>query len=110
MIFFSIRTSPGTGPLDLGRNKKLRSTYHGSSGQQKIRPPEERSADTNSAVAGNQRTPWLKKLTSRFSTRYALFVYRIIIYLQYYKILYGICVWHTSANSNVKKNRKYCPF
>ncbi|XP_057315201.1 serine/threonine-protein kinase MARK2-like isoform X3 [Hydractinia symbiolongicarpus] len=61
-------TAPG-GPLDLGgRNNKLRSTYHASSGQKKIRVPEERSIDTNSASASN-RTPWLSKLKNRFSTR-----------------------------------------
>ncbi|XP_066919893.1 serine/threonine-protein kinase MARK2-like isoform X5 [Clytia hemisphaerica] len=64
-------TAPGTGPLDIGasRNNKLRSTYHGSTGQRKAKVPEERSVDTNSAVASGQRTPWLSKLKSRFSTR-----------------------------------------
>jgi len=61
-------TAPG-GPLDLGRNKQLRSTYHGTSGQKKIRPPEERSHDTNSATSAANRTPWLSKLKNRFSTR-----------------------------------------
>lgn len=64
-------TAPG-GPLDLGRNKQLRSTYHGSSGQKKIRPPEERSIDTNSATAAANRQPWLSKLKSRFSTSRSL--------------------------------------
>lgn len=64
-------TAPNTGPLDIGRNKQLRSTYHGSSGQKKIRPPEERSVDTNTP-ATSQRTPWLSKLKSRFSTSRSL--------------------------------------
>ena len=70
---FYCRTAP-TGALDIGRNKQLRSTYHGSSGQKKIRPPEERSQDTNSTAHQN-RTPWLSKLKSRFSTRYFLKLY-----------------------------------
>jgi len=52
------------GPLDLGRNKPMRSTYHGVSSQKKIRS-EERSHDTNSptsAVGQHNRTPWLSKL------------------------------------------------
>ncbi|XP_066919900.1 serine/threonine-protein kinase MARK1-like isoform X12 [Clytia hemisphaerica] len=67
-------TAPGTGPLDIGasRNNKLRSTYHGSTGQRKAKVPEERSVDTNSAVASGQRTPWLSKLKSRFSTSRSL--------------------------------------
>jgi len=64
-------TAPG-GPLDLGRNKQLRSTYHGTSGQKKIRPPEERSHDTNSATSAANRTPWLSKLKNRFSTSRSL--------------------------------------
>ena len=59
----------GAGPLDIGRNKQLRSTYHGTSGQKKIRPPEERSQDTNSEAANANRTPWLSKIKNRFSTR-----------------------------------------
>ena len=62
------RTAPG-GALDIGRNIKLRSTYHGTSGQKKIRPPEERSHDTNSASTNVNRTPWLSKIKNRFSTR-----------------------------------------
>ena len=71
-FFFVYRTAPGTGPLDIGsgRNNKLRSTYHGSTGQRKAKVPEERSVDTNSAAASSHRTPWLSKLKSRFSTRY----------------------------------------
>lgn len=60
-------TAPG-GPLDLGRNKALRSTYHGVSSQKKVRP-EERSHDTNSPTPAANRTPWLSKLKNRFSTR-----------------------------------------
>nr|XP_047132796.1 MAP/microtubule affinity-regulating kinase 3 isoform X3 [Hydra vulgaris] len=62
-------TTAPTGPIDISRNNKLRSTYHPTSGQKKIRPPEERSQDTNSTPHQN-RTPWLSKLKSRFSTRY----------------------------------------
>ena len=63
-------TAPG-GALDIGRNIKLRSTYHGTSGQKKIRPPKERSHDTNSAST-NVRTPWLSKIKNRFSTSRSL--------------------------------------
>lgn len=58
----------GVGALDIARNKHLRSTYHGSSGQKKIKPPEERCHDTNSATTDVNRTPWLSKLKNRFST------------------------------------------
>ncbi|XP_065681829.1 MAP/microtubule affinity-regulating kinase 3 isoform X10 [Hydra vulgaris] len=64
-------TTAPTGPIDISRNNKLRSTYHPTSGQKKIRPPEERSQDTNSTPHQN-RTPWLSKLKSRFSTSHSL--------------------------------------
>jgi MAP/microtubule affinity-regulating kinase len=64
-------TAPG-GALDISRNKQLRSTYHAPSGQKKIRPPEERSHDTNSATANVNRTPWLSKIKNRFSTSRSL--------------------------------------
>jgi len=55
--------------IDLTRNLKLRSTYHGTSGQRKICPPEERSHDTNSTSTNINRTPWLSKIKNRFSNR-----------------------------------------
>lgn len=64
-------TAPGN-PLDIARNKQLRSTYHGTSGQKKIKPPEERSHDTNSTNSNSNRTPWLSKLKNRFSTSRSL--------------------------------------
>jgi len=63
-------TAPG-GPLDLGRNKALRSTYHGVSSQKKVRP-EVRSHDTNSPTNTANKTPWLSKLKNRFSTSRSL--------------------------------------
>jgi len=66
-------TAPGGGgALDISRNKQLRSTYHAPSGQKKIRPPEERSHDTNTAASAMNRQAWLSKIKNRFSTSRSL--------------------------------------